>query len=63
MTLEEPFGRGHALDPHDPLALGVVLDDPVDEQEWPSMRDERLDLTGRMDGLGHGRLLVGCGSV
>ena len=28
---------------------GVVLDDPVDEQERPAVRDERLDLAGRMD--------------
>ena len=49
VALEEPLGRGDALDPDDPLRLGVVLDDPVDEQERPAMRDQRLDLAGRVD--------------
>ena len=34
-----------ALEPDDPLGVGVVLDDAVDEQERPAMRDQRLDLT------------------
>jgi hypothetical protein len=46
VALEEPLGRGHGLDPHDPLRVRVVLDDPVDEQERPAMRDEALDLAG-----------------
>ena len=58
MALEEPLGRGHALDPDDPLRLGVVLDDPVDEQERPAMRDQRLDLAGRVDGAGGERAAV-----
>ena len=50
------------LMPDDPLRLGVVLDDPVDHQDRPAMRDERLDLAGRVDGgLGHGRLASGVG--
>ena len=41
------------------LAVGVVLDDPVDQQDRPAVRDERLDLAGRVDragcrqGVGH----------
>ena len=31
------------------FASGVVLDDPVDEQERPAMRDQRLDLAGRVE--------------
>ena len=59
VALEEPLGRGDALDPDDPLRLGVVLDDAVDEQERPAVRDQRLDLAGRVDvavagGLGRG---------
>ena len=50
VALEEPLGRGHALEPDDPLRVGVVLDDPVDEEERPAMRDQRLDLAGRVDG-------------
>ena len=49
VALEEPLGRGHALDADDPLRLRVVLDDPVDEQERPAVRDQRLDLAGRVD--------------
>src|SRR6185503_7417292 len=41
----------HALDPDDPLRGLVVLDDPVDEEDRPAMRDERLDLAGRVDRL------------
>ena len=52
VALEEPLGRGHGLEPDDPLRLRVVLDDPVDEQERPAVRDERLDLAGRVDVVG-----------
>jgi hypothetical protein len=45
---------GHALLPDDPLRLGVVLDDPVDEQERVSVRDQAFDLGGRVDDAGHG---------
>ena len=51
VALEEPLGRGHALDPDDPLRRRVVLDDPIDEQDRPAMRDQRLDLAGRVDRL------------
>jgi hypothetical protein len=39
MALEEPLGGGHALDADDPLFVRVVLDDAVDEQERPAVRD------------------------
>ena len=65
VALEEPLGGGHGLEADDPLRLGVVLDDPVDEQERPAMRDQPLDLAGRVDRggwrVGHGRLQVGRG--
>ncbi len=63
VALEIPLAGGHALDPDDPLGLRVVLDDPVDEQERPAMRDQRLDLACRVDGFGHGQLLVGWRSL
>ena len=37
------------LSPTIRFASGVVLDDPVDEEERPAMRDQRLDLAGRVD--------------
>jgi hypothetical protein len=66
VALEEPLGGGHGLEADDPLGFLVVLDDPVDEQERPAMRDELLDLAGRQDGsfvAGSvtGRLLSGGG--
>ena len=59
VALEEPLGRGHALLAHDALRLGVVLDDAIDEQERPAMRDERLDLPGRVDDAGRGERVAG----
>ena len=35
--------------PDDPLGRLVVLDDAVDQQERPAVRDQRLDLAGRVD--------------
>src|SRR4029453_12553100 len=55
VALEEPFRGGDALDPDDALRVGVVLYDPVDQQEGPAMRDQRLDLAGRVDRGGLGR--------
>ncbi len=49
VALEEPLGRGDRLEPDDPLRVRVVLDDPVDEQERPAVRDQRLDLARRED--------------
>ena len=59
MALEIPLARGDALDPDDAPGLRVVLDDAIDEQERPAVRDERFDLAGRVDGFGHGRLQDG----
>ena len=60
VATEEPLGRSDALLADDPLRVGVVFDDPIDEQERPAMRDECLDLAGGVDGgLGHGRLRAG----
>ena len=60
VALEEPLRRGHRLEPDDPPGRLVVLDDPIDEQERPAMRDQALDLAGRVDdgrrGVGHGQL-------
>ena len=42
VALEEPLGRGDALLGPDVAALAVLLDDAVDEQERPAVRDERL---------------------
>src|SRR4029079_5738272 len=61
MTLEIPLARGDTFDPDDPLRPGVVLDDAVDKQERPAVRDQRFDLARRVDGFGHGRLQDGCG--
>src|SRR5579862_104159 len=54
VTLGPELGRGHALLADDPLGLGLVLDDPVDHQHRPAMRDQALDVVGRMDDRGHG---------
>ena len=43
VALEEPLRRGDRLETDDPLRLGLVLDDPIDKQERPAMRDQRLD--------------------
>src|SRR4029079_19289319 len=49
VALGPPLGRRDALEPDDSLGLGVVLDDPVDHEDGPAMRDERLDLLRRVD--------------
>ena len=60
VALEEPLGRGHGLDPDDPLLGGLVLHDPVHEEERPAVRDQRLDLAGRVDDAGRGERVGGC---
>src|SRR6185503_18967453 len=52
VALGPPLGGGHALDPDDPLGRFVVLDDPVDHEDRPAMRDQRLDLAGRVNRAG-----------
>src|SRR5207248_8382055 len=49
VALEEPLRCGHGLRPYDAVGVGVVLDDAVDEQERPAVRNEVLDLTRRVD--------------
>ncbi len=54
VAAEEPLARGHRLLAADVAARAVLLDDAVDEQERPAMRDELLQLGGREQ---HRRLL------